>query len=311
MEMTLARRRGFAKTALIWLLFWLSAGGFFLCKAAPKRAPVVDAASRPVLAFSAPAAPPHTKNIEDVKAGDRVWAYDPQAGKWEPKQVLKPLTHEYEGDLVTVTVAGHTVQATGNHPFWVEAGQNLSRRPRATDVPLAEQTRPSRGQWVAARNLEAGDLVVLRTGGLSPIEVVTVRQTRQTVYNLRVADLHTYAVGEVGIAVHNKSAPIFRAVGPDELAGIRGSGNDTPSPGGLESKYFYPTPQQAASYASQPFNAPGGPYTLTSTQAPPSVLSAADTVNVATEGDVITIPNEYLPGLPPPTVYDTMPLPHP
>ena len=68
-----SRRTGFAKTALIWLPLWLGLGGYFLYKAAPKPAPIADAGLQPVLACSTPAAPEHshTKNIEDVKAGER------------------------------------------------------------------------------------------------------------------------------------------------------------------------------------------------------------------------------------------------
>ena len=197
-------RRGSAKTALIWLLAWFGLGGFFLYKAAPKAPPAAEVNGSSLLSCSTTPSCSHTKNIEDVKAGDRVWSYNPLTGNWEPKQVLKPLTHNYSGDVVTVTVAGQTVAATGNHPFWVEAGQDLNQRPYAQDVPMAEQSRPTRGRWVDARRLQAGDVLVLKNGGLAAIEMVTVQEVSEKVYNLKVADLHTYAVGAAGIAVHNK-----------------------------------------------------------------------------------------------------------
>ena len=65
-------------------------------------------------------------------------------------------------------------------------------------------------------------MLVLRDGGPAPVEMVAVGLSRQPVYNPRVADLHTYAVGEAGIAVHNKpcfppGTPVLMADGTTKL----------------------------------------------------------------------------------------------
>ena len=162
-----------------------------------------------------------TKNIEDVKAGDRVWAYDTARREWSDREVLKPLVHDYQGDLVTVTVHGHSVVATGTHPFWVAAGDQLASRVEAVEVPDADRHPAGAiGKWVAARDLEAGDVLALCDGQAAPIEMVTVRQaSAMKVYNIKVADLHTYAVGDLGIAVHNR--PCF----PPGTLVLMGDGN--------------------------------------------------------------------------------------
>ncbi|GEM_PF-677799 len=106
-----------------------------------------------------------------------------------------------------------------------------------------------------------------------------------------------------------ETIPLYRVVGPDELVSIEQNGSYTPSPGGLESKYFYPTAEQAAAFAANPLNSQFGPYTLTSTGVPISLINPENVVNVAGEGRVITIPNEQLPSVPPPSISNSIPLP--
>ncbi len=110
-------------------------------------------------------------------------------------------------------------------------------------------------------------------------------------------------------AAEGGGTTLFRVVGPDELSGIQQAGRYTGSPGGLEVKYFYPTAEQGANFAANPANAQFGPFTLTSTEVPTSVLNSSTAVNVATEGRVITIPNGQLPGLGTPTIHPSIPLP--
>jgi hypothetical protein len=164
-----------------------------------------------------PTSPYRTKKIEDVQAGEWVWSCDPRTGKWSRGQVTRPLVHDYAGDLMTVAVGGERIEATGNHPFWVVAGDGLSQRPDPHDVPAAERNalgEAASGRWVEARSLQPGDLLLLRSGATATVEELYSRQVEQKVYNLEVAGLHTYAVGGDGVLVHNKAmqiAPIKRA----------------------------------------------------------------------------------------------------
>lgn len=132
-----------------------------------------------------------TRPIEDVRVGDRVIATDPATGR----TVAEPVTQRIVGHgvkrLVRLTVAtdpyglnSDTVTATANHPFW-------SARRHA---------------WVPAGDLRPGDELRARGGG--PVRIVgrhAYTRTR-TVYNLAVADVHTYYVRLAGTAVlvHNE-----------------------------------------------------------------------------------------------------------
>ena len=69
------------------------------------------------------------KPIEDVEAGEKVWACDPVTGEWALCEVVEPFARDYTGDIVTLTVEGEQIRCTTEHPFWVVEGEGLSARP--------------------------------------------------------------------------------------------------------------------------------------------------------------------------------------
>jgi hypothetical protein len=147
-----------------------------------------------------------TKRIEDIRAGDQVLAYDVTTRQWLPKAVLQPMVHDYQGDLVCLKVGGQTLQATTTHPFWVVSGKDLQKRPAADHVPETERQTAARagdGRWVDAAHLQVGDVLLVCSGDEAAVEDIHFRRAEQKVYNLEVADLHTYAVGIAGVLVHN------------------------------------------------------------------------------------------------------------
>ncbi|MGW7433945.1 polymorphic toxin-type HINT domain-containing protein [Streptomyces sp. NPDC054861] len=135
-----------------------------------------------------------TKQIEEVQVGDRVFATDPETGEAKAKIVTAEISGTGSKDLVKITIdtdggGGHetaTVTATEGHPFWV----------------------PALADWIDATNLRAGQWLLTRSEqGVQVAEVERWTQT-QTVYNLTVADLHTYYVlaGKTTVLVHNANA---------------------------------------------------------------------------------------------------------
>lgn len=130
------------------------------------------------------------KNIEDLKAGDEVLATDPETGKTTRQEITAEILGEGVKDLVRIAVRDalgdwESVTATDNHPFWV----------------------PSLGEWVEAGKLLPGQW--LRTSAGTLVQVASVQRWTQTarVYNLTVADAHTYHVlaGETPVLVHNSN----------------------------------------------------------------------------------------------------------
>ena len=120
--------------------------------------------------------------IEEIEVGDEVWAYNSETGETELKEVLNVWIKETDEILHVSTADGETIDTTTNHPFYVE----------------------NKG-WVAAGDLEVGDILVTADGDTVEVSDIAIEKLAEpiTVYNLEVSDFHTYFVGEFGVLVHN------------------------------------------------------------------------------------------------------------
>jgi hypothetical protein len=119
-------------------------------------------------------------NIEDIRVGDFVWAWEPEQQNLALKPVISISQHEAHA-LVEVHVGDEVIHTTPEHPFLL-----------------------STHEWKLAGQLEVGD-ELLRSDQVSmPVRAV-VHQTEQTttVYNFEVADWHTYLVSFWMLIVHN------------------------------------------------------------------------------------------------------------
>ena len=110
--------------------------------------------------------------IESIEVGDEVWSRpedNPEAmGEWKRVEELFVRT----AVILEVRVGGQVIETTAEHPFYVrEKG------------------------WLAAGFVEAGDRVHGKDGEWTTVEDVAETQRVATVYNMRVADFHTYFVG--------------------------------------------------------------------------------------------------------------------
>jgi hypothetical protein len=65
------------------------------------------------------------KYIEQIVAGDRVWAYCHRRLEWEEQEVFETYRTQHSGTMVTLQIKGETLRATGGHPFWVVRGDAL------------------------------------------------------------------------------------------------------------------------------------------------------------------------------------------
>jgi hypothetical protein len=122
--------------------------------------------------------------IEQVEPGDLVQARDDQTGQmgWQPvvQKFVNAGKTVFELELVGDDDAGHTLEVTPEHPFWVEG----------------------RG-WVEAGELAQGDLVGNPAGGRLRVAAKGAPRTQGLVYNLEVGGFHSYFVGAGEVWVHN------------------------------------------------------------------------------------------------------------
>ena len=119
--------------------------------------------------------------IETIKAGDMVWAENPETGEKELKTVVQTFVNE-TSELIHVFVNGDEIITTTEHPFY----------------------SPVKG-WTAACKLRAGDILVLQSGKYVIVEKVQheILEAPIAVYNFEVEDFHTYYVGESAVLAHN------------------------------------------------------------------------------------------------------------
>ena len=119
--------------------------------------------------------------IENIKAGDYVWAWDEETGNVALKQVVETYVNE-STELVHVFVDGEEIITTPTHPFY----------------------SPVKG-WTSAVHLRAGDILVLVNGEYVVVEQVQheLLEAPVKVYNFQVEGYHTYYVSNSGVLVHN------------------------------------------------------------------------------------------------------------
>ncbi|MFI9328501.1 ricin-type beta-trefoil lectin domain protein [Kitasatospora sp. NPDC052868] len=130
-----------------------------------------------------------SKAIGDIKTGDLVQAADQEtATEQGARAVTATLVHE-DKELIDLTVrtesgAESTVHTTAEHPFWDDTTHT----------------------WVPAADLTEGHTLKTTTG--TPVRITAVRpfSGAQQMYNLTVAQLHTYYVlaGTTPVLVHNE-----------------------------------------------------------------------------------------------------------
>jgi hypothetical protein len=89
-----------------------------------------------------------------------------------------------------------------------QRGEGLAERPSPVRISAFEPGSRQKGRWVLARDLRAGDEVLLRRAGVVALQSVQIEDVEEAVYNFQVADLQNYAVGESGVLVHNTNDPL-------------------------------------------------------------------------------------------------------
>jgi Pretoxin HINT domain len=151
------------------------------------------------------------KPIEDFKEGDKILSrseFDPN-GMVESKEVQEVFVGT--GKIVHLHVNGQVIKTTGEHPFFAK----------------------DKG-WVTATQLEVADLLVGDDGQWVAVEEVFDTGEWVRVYNLRIADHHTYFVtGEGwGFSVWAHNACVYRGISKQDVATLAlGLGITSTKPG--------------------------------------------------------------------------------
>lgn len=115
--------------------------------------------------------------VEKVRVGDRVLACDPNTGALELKPVLRT-TFNANAPTIKLQIGSEMIETTGGHVFWA-SGKGWVK---ARDLQEAMQVHTLHGT-VEVKRLEPGE--------------------EQSMFNLVVADFHTYFAGKERILTHD------------------------------------------------------------------------------------------------------------
>ena len=147
--------------------------------------------------------------ISEVDVGDRVLAWNEVTNTTGYSAVSATFSH-VDATIVELTIDGETLETTAEHPFYVVA-----------DAPWLA-TGETQGRWVEAGDLQVGDAVQQADGTTGTVTAVAVVAQPQRMYNLTVADAHTFFVGDGEWLVHNCGIASVRDFIPAH--GIAGDG---------------------------------------------------------------------------------------
>jgi len=129
--------------------------------------------------------------IKEIEIGDKVWAFNEETGEKSLQEVVHLIFGEGTKELVDITLEnGELLTATTEHPFYVN------------------------NEWVNAGDLTNSSDLLSFGGENIAIEFIKSYTQEQEVYNLTVANDHTYYVGKNAILSHNakKSCDRFKNV---------------------------------------------------------------------------------------------------
>lgn len=130
--------------------------------------------------------------IEQIRAGDFVWAWDEDLHKAVAKMVTRIFALP-DKPTFDVTYSDNydeieTVRGTKEHPFWV-LGKG----------------------WTPLALLQTGDKLRLINGGDATVKAVNTSGQKENVFNFEVDGAHNYYIGVEGVLVHNTSDPAAMA----------------------------------------------------------------------------------------------------
>lgn len=118
--------------------------------------------------------------IKEIAIGDKVWAYNEETGQKTLQEVTHLIFGEGENELIDITLTnGEIITTTAKHPFYVN---NI---------------------WLDAEKIAEGNILLSSNNEKLNVERVKSYDQKLNVYNLTVANDHTYYVGNSEALVHN------------------------------------------------------------------------------------------------------------
>jgi len=118
--------------------------------------------------------------IGALDVGEYVLAFDEETGKLAFYPIIAIWVHQ-DPVVVYLGIEGEVIETTPEHPFYT-----------------------AEGEWAPAGELKAGDQVRRADGSFGVVRAVVLVAAPQAMYNLTVANAHTFFVGQGQWFVHNQ-----------------------------------------------------------------------------------------------------------
>ena len=122
------------------------------------------------------------KPIEEIKQGDKVWAWNEVTDEMTLRPVLNRFIHR-RSEIYEIKVGRDSFKVTGEHPFYV-AGKG----------------------WTPAQDVRGGDEFVTSEDCALAVDAIEKHGGDVLVYNFEVSTDHNYYVGQEAILTHNANA---------------------------------------------------------------------------------------------------------
>lgn len=128
--------------------------------------------------------------IAEIAVGDLVLAYHEETGKVDFYPVIDTISH-VDSQYIALTIDGEYLETTAAHPFY-----------EVEIVPWPAQDKYIR-KWTIVSELQPGDLIQRADGSFGTVSSIKIVNQPKPMYNLTVAEAHTFFVGNGQWLVHN------------------------------------------------------------------------------------------------------------
>ncbi|MEV4562074.1 polymorphic toxin-type HINT domain-containing protein, partial [Kitasatospora sp. NPDC049285] len=185
-----------------------------------------------------------TKPIGDIAIGDHVEAGDPTTGEHVGSREVTALHVNHDDDLIDLTVStpdgrSVVVHTTARHPFWDDTQK----------------------KWVPAGKLTNGDALETSANAHAYVRGVALVNGTADMFNLTVADLHTYYVlaGTTPVLVHNINCNLFTGEGWQHVLNEHVDGSPGVTPGNTTFSNYVADLDEIGELIAETAKTPGRP----------------------------------------------------
>ena len=154
-------------------------------KIASLQADLLEIQSRPCFPLSTKVLTENGyKDIDKITINEKVLSYNENTKENELKDVLRTIIHkDVDVIMYKLLINGNIIEATSMHRFYIKVDTGYD--------------------WILAKDLKIGDIVMNKDGKYYTIDEITNIKIKETVYSLSVKDNHNFYVTEDNILVYS------------------------------------------------------------------------------------------------------------